>query len=122
MTDAKIFSLLKKLEGQKYTVIYHSSPADVVAEKDTTEQQIVYEAQFEEVMHMGLKRALDGRERNATAGADTRPLFEKYQFWSPGTYLATCSSLQPSSPHLPSRAGCRNAFEGRRILGRNRRQ
>ncbi|KAJ5035328.1 uncharacterized protein L3040_007803 [Drepanopeziza brunnea f. sp. 'multigermtubi'] len=88
--DAKLFSLLRKLEGTQYTVIYHTTPADVVAEQGT--EQIVYEASFEDVVHMDLKRDLSAREKNATVG-DVRPLFEKYQFFSPGLFMGLLVSL-----------------------------
>ncbi|KAI9046489.1 hypothetical protein LZ554_009236 [Drepanopeziza brunnea f. sp. 'monogermtubi'] len=88
--DAKLFSLLRKLEGTQYTVIYHTTPADVVAEQGT--EQIVYEASFEDVVHMDLKRDLGAREKNATVG-DVRPLFEKYQFFSPGLFMGLLVSL-----------------------------
>ena len=43
-----------------------------------------YESDFNEVFHMDLKRNLQARQGNATA-EDMRPLFEKYEFFNPGT-------------------------------------
>lgn len=46
----------------------------------------VYEAMFDEPVHMDLKRSLYSRAagRNSSVPTDTRPLFEKYQFLTPG--------------------------------------
>ncbi|KAI6712242.1 hypothetical protein JHW43_005218 [Diplocarpon mali] len=89
--DAQLFSLLKNLPGSSYTVIYQTTPAAVVPVQ--TEKQIVYEASFAEPLHMDLKRDLWSRGRAETNSTDSRPLFEKYQFLSPGLFMGLLVSL-----------------------------
>jgi len=65
-----------------YTFILLSTPATNVEED---EDYPVYEAIFDDAVHMDLKRNLYARKRNSTGPADPRPLFEKYQFLTPGS-------------------------------------
>lgn len=45
-----------------------------------------YEPEFQDPAHMELRRALDERivDEETSNTTDTRPLFEKYQFFNPG--------------------------------------
>lgn len=63
----------------------------------------MYEAKFLEPLHMDLKRDLWVRERNETNSTDLRPLFEKYQFLSPGmlSFFFTFTFLLQSSLPFP---------------------
>lgn len=85
--DANLYSsLLEYLPiGYKYTVIYTTTPGG-----DTTHESHKYEATFEAPFHTDLKRDLRIRADNSTNGAapDDRPLFEKYQFLTPGLFMA----------------------------------
>jgi hypothetical protein len=50
---------------------------------------MLYEPAFEEPVHMELKRQLVARIPPQTKSNDTRPLFEKYQFFTPGMLLSS---------------------------------
>ncbi|EJP63877.1 Protein big1 [Beauveria bassiana] len=50
-----------------------------------------YEAQFDEAIHMDLRRAIDNK--NSTTGKDNRPLFEKYQFFTPGIFMGIIATI-----------------------------
>merc|ERR1712072_273634 len=96
--DSTLYSLLQGLSsGPKYTVILLSTPATnvspaqaVVSEK---ENSIVYEPKFMEPLHMDLKRDIYARERNESGVVDRRPLFEKYNFLSPGLFMGLLVTL-----------------------------
>jgi hypothetical protein len=76
-SDYKIGQLLEssRKDGD-YTVLFFSDP-----------NEMRYEADFDQPLHVELKRdsnpILIARAPNVT---DPRPLFEKYQFFTPGTY------------------------------------
>jgi hypothetical protein len=72
------------MEGLGYTVIYLSTPIEGVLE----EGEPLYEAVFDEAVHMELKRELGARKGNDSQDVpDLRPLFEKYTFLSPGLFM-----------------------------------
>lgn len=73
-------TLAQRLEdttvGNSYTVVFLSSAGEPA-----------YEIEFDETVRMDLKRHVRGSPlpRRADDGErDTRPLFEKYQFFTPG--------------------------------------
>jgi hypothetical protein len=68
----------------KYTVVYSTTPANVVVSEG-----VPYEADFDIGVHMDLKRALLIRMPPEKLNNDTRPLFEKYQFLTPGWFPAS---------------------------------
>jgi hypothetical protein len=82
--DSSLYSsILKDLpKGYRYTVIYTTTPS--IESTNADNKLITYEPTFpNEAFHMDLKRNMIGsRERSNTT--DSRPLFEKYQFLSPG--------------------------------------
>jgi hypothetical protein len=68
--------------GLSYTVIYTTTPPSGTIEEQT------YEPQFQNPAHVDLKR--DRRAEPSVipwpgVDNDTRPLFEKYQFLTPGS-------------------------------------
>lgn len=65
-------------QTEKYTVIYITTPST------SSHDDILYEAKFQDPLHMDLKRQLMARYPTNTTTNDTRPLFEKYQFFTPG--------------------------------------
>lgn len=69
-----------------YTFILLSTPSTKVEEVD---EGSVYEAAFNDPVHMDLKRSLYARADNSTTKSDQRPLFEKYQFLTPGMWFQT---------------------------------
>lgn len=69
--------ILRKHIGARYdeksfTVLLHA-----------TRPEPAYEAEFDAVIHQDLRRAI--QDRRALLDKDERPLFEKYQFFTPGT-------------------------------------
>ena len=75
--DHELGVLLDTLDGE-YTVIMLSDPNEFKA----------YEPEFVDSVHMDLKRdqpAANARRKDDNqTERDTRPLFEKYQFFTPG--------------------------------------
>lgn len=67
-----------------YTIIYTSTPI-------SAETQITYEPTFQEPLNVELKRRTDlitTRASKDNQTLDARPLFEKYQFFTPGIFMA----------------------------------
>jgi hypothetical protein len=85
-TDAHFYNnFVKDLPvDMKYTVIYSTTPANVVVS-----DEVAYEPTFDIGVHMDLKRALLTRAEPGPRSNDTRPLFEKYQFLTPGPFPCT---------------------------------
>jgi hypothetical protein len=81
LPDYELGRLFDKVQADgDYTVVYFSNPHDFK----------VYEAEFDDPMQIELKRrTVDSqqiqRRKNAT---DNRPLFAKYQFFTPGIFMA----------------------------------
>ncbi|KAH7306063.1 BIG/ATPase V1 complex, subunit S1 [Rhexocercosporidium sp. MPI-PUGE-AT-0058] len=92
--DSKLYQHLHALStGPKYTFILLSTqPSDITPEQ-TTEKAIIYEPKFMEPLHMDLKRDIYARERNVSGTVDRRPLFEKYNFLSPGLFMGLLVTL-----------------------------
>ncbi|KAB8305152.1 hypothetical protein EYC80_004445 [Monilinia laxa] len=72
--------------GPEYTVIYTTTPIGFVLEQDVPESAI-YQAEFDATAHIDLKRDFRVRADNSTNAPDTRPLFEKYQYFTPGIFM-----------------------------------
>ncbi|KAH7408952.1 BIG/ATPase V1 complex, subunit S1 [Cadophora sp. MPI-SDFR-AT-0126] len=90
--DSTLYPLLSGLSsGPKYTVILLTTPATNISpahpQTNEKENSIVYEPKFMEPLHMDLKRDIYARERNESGVVDRRPLFEKYNFLSPGLFM-----------------------------------
>ncbi|KAM3076064.1 hypothetical protein ACMFMG_006420 [Clarireedia jacksonii] len=86
--DAKINTdLLENLSsGPEYTVIYTTTPVGAVIESEDAEP-IVYDVSFDASEHLDLKRDFRVRVDNSTNSTDNRPLFDKYQFFTPGIFM-----------------------------------
>ncbi|KAK3945796.1 BIG/ATPase V1 complex, subunit S1 [Diplogelasinospora grovesii] len=82
--DHELGQLLERLTGG-FTVLLFSDPNEFKA----------YEPEFVEAVHMDLKRAeLDSEKagkKKDNGTYDHRPLFEKYQFFTPGVFMALIS-------------------------------
>ncbi|ODA77394.1 hypothetical protein RJ55_07023 [Drechmeria coniospora] len=78
--DAFLASKLEAAQSSSYTILLYSVP-----------QEPAYEPEFLDLLHMDLKRDMQSvpnvPKKNETL-RDTRPLFEKYQFFSPGSSIA----------------------------------
>ncbi|CZS94052.1 uncharacterized protein RAG0_04082 [Rhynchosporium agropyri] len=96
--DSKLYNGLSAFptSGKSYTVIILSTPApasSIVAEQ-AVEKAIVYESDFMEPLHMDLKRAIYNRAARNESGINRRqPLFEKYNFLSPGLFMGLLVTL-----------------------------
>ncbi|TAQ84535.1 hypothetical protein B7494_g7140 [Chlorociboria aeruginascens] len=76
-------------KGYKYTVIYASTPLTSSILEDYT-----YEPQFPGMEHMDLKRDFGIRDEGGNkTEVDTRPLFEKYQYFTPGIFMGLLVGL-----------------------------
>ena len=90
VSDAFLASVLDVLPSNKYTVIYTTSPTSATPVPQRSESQ-TYEMDsiFQASLHTELRRDLSQHKR-ASAGNITLPdgpLFERYQFLSPGASL-----------------------------------
>ncbi|RAL60929.1 hypothetical protein DID88_010027 [Monilinia fructigena] len=72
--------------GPEYTVIYTTTPIRFVLEQDVPESAI-YQAEFDATAHIDLKRDFRVRADNSIKAPDRRPLFEKYQYFTPGIFM-----------------------------------
>lgn len=68
-----------------YTVIYTTTPLNATLPSLQVEEPL-YEPEFESQEHLDLKRNLMARVVANGNATDDRPLFEKYQFFTPGKY------------------------------------
>lgn len=84
--DAFFASLMRPLLSSNYTVLYTTTPTG--ATEEATEYNM--DSDVQESLHMGLKRDL-GSEFQRRATNQTiidGPLFDKYQFFTPGKWLS----------------------------------
>ncbi|KAL3957901.1 hypothetical protein ACCO45_008479 [Purpureocillium lilacinum] len=68
-----------------YTILFYSTPSEPA-----------YEPEFVDSLHMDLKRDMEGTPRAGNKNStqrDTRPLFEKYQFFTPGIFMGLLVAL-----------------------------
>ncbi|TGO10414.1 hypothetical protein BTUL_0136g00370 [Botrytis tulipae] len=72
--------------GPEYTVIFTTTPIGSVLEQHIFELP-VYNAEFDSTSHIDLKRDFRIRADNSTTEPDRRPLFEKYQYFTPGIFM-----------------------------------
>jgi len=85
--DARINRLLNAIpESASYTVVYISTPLNTTVRKEEQER-VSYESQFQDAVHMDLRRDLKARVPPKINNTDMRPLFEKYQFLTPGLFM-----------------------------------
>ena len=91
-------------KSYSYTFILFSTPSGSIEEHN---ESPAYEAAFNDPVHMDLKRNLYTREANSTKDYDARPLFEKYQFLTPGEFWRAANPFVSTNPanrsvHEPS--------------------
>lgn len=99
--DAFLASVLDLLSSDKYTVVYTTSPSNEAQRSEPVEpESYEMDSLFQSPVHMELKRDLSHHKR-ATDGNVTLPdgpLFERYQFLTPGTL--------PATPNVPFEKIC----------------
>ncbi|KAI1776099.1 BIG1-domain-containing protein [Hypoxylon cercidicola] len=81
--DEEFGMVLEQFEREgSYTVIYAGSPRETPK---------TYTADFQEAVHTELKRSLHGLRQRADNSTRNLPLFEKYQYFSPGIFMGLVS-------------------------------
>jgi hypothetical protein len=68
------------IDGVDYTVFYIGTPINATVSREV----MSYQADFMDTIHMDLKRNLKLRVPSRMNQTDMRPLFETYQFLTPG--------------------------------------
>ncbi|KAL6250441.1 hypothetical protein RBB50_002743 [Rhinocladiella similis] len=94
--DAFFASVLDMLPTQNYTVLYTTARSGVVEVVEPKEYDM--ESQVQESLHIDLKRdlGLDARAGNGAKNNQTMidgPLFDKYQFFTPGIFMGLLVSF-----------------------------
>ncbi|KAJ3522515.1 hypothetical protein NM208_g12826 [Fusarium decemcellulare] len=96
------WNLNKKWMKDSYTVLFVGTPrpqdktASAPEAKAAEAEKTIYEPEFIEPVRMDLKRDVtDGLMRRADNGSviDNRPLFQKYQFFTPGIFMALITAI-----------------------------
>lgn len=84
-SDALIASDLEMASSKSYTIVFYATP-----------REPLYDSEFIAPLHMDMKRGLDGSSVALKANQtelDARPLFEKYQFFTPGIFMGIIVAL-----------------------------
>ncbi|KAF4968866.1 hypothetical protein FSARC_3801 [Fusarium sarcochroum] len=96
----KQWTLSEKWMKDSYTVLFVGTPstqakAASASKKVSESEKTVYESEFVESVHMDLKR--DDSDGTSQAGNktqyDNRPLFQKYQFFTPGIFMGIITAI-----------------------------
>ncbi|KAK2800041.1 hypothetical protein FQN50_008280 [Emmonsiellopsis sp. PD_5] len=88
-------SIITQLPSPKYTVIYTTTPRDFPAgvAGDSTAYEMESEDVYQSPLNMNMKRDNFLHPRQDGEKPDNRPLFEKYQFLSPGIFMGLVAGL-----------------------------
>ncbi|KAK2803619.1 hypothetical protein FQN51_003381 [Onygenales sp. PD_10] len=88
-------SIINQLPSPKYTVIYSTTPRDFPAgvAGDSTAYEMESEDVYQSPLNMNIKRDNFLHSRQDGEKPDNRPLFEKYQFLSPGIFMGLVATL-----------------------------
>lgn len=90
MPDVILQELLAQFKGRSYAVLFATTPvnskAPVAVVHDSVSDVPNYESEFQEPLHSEIKRQTV-RRADGGSKVDRRPLFEKYQFFTPGMNL-----------------------------------
>ena len=91
LPDAFLASVLDVLSSNKFTVIYTTTPPHSPYQPTSDEtESYEMEAQFQAPVHMELKRdfSVHKRASDANITLPDGPLFERYQYFTPGIFPA----------------------------------
>ncbi|KAM0345150.1 hypothetical protein ACHAPU_006785 [Fusarium lateritium] len=89
----------EKWMKDSYTVLFVGTPPAQAksassSKKASASEKTIYEPEFIESMHMDMKRDVsDGLNQAKNSTRDTRSLFEKYQFFTPGIFMAIITAI-----------------------------
>ncbi|MCJ1483605.1 hypothetical protein MMC06_003773 [Schaereria dolodes] len=94
--DAFLSSVIDLLPSTKFSVLYLTTPVSA-DQQNTIAENRVYEMEnvFSPSLHMGLKRDLSTEQRDSSDNITLidGPLFERYQFLSPGIFMGVFIGL-----------------------------
>ncbi|KAF4336163.1 ER BIG1 [Fusarium beomiforme] len=95
---AKMWEESEKLLKDSYTVLFVGTPSTkakaATSKKVSQSEKTTYDPEFIEPLHMDLKRDVSGEaEKPGNTTRDTRGLFEKYQFFTPGIFMGIIIAL-----------------------------
>ncbi|KAG6038188.1 hypothetical protein E4U41_004473 [Claviceps citrina] len=83
--DASVALDLDMASSDSYTILFYATP-----------REPFYDSEFVQPLHMDTSRGLEGAsflQRANKTERDTRPLFEKYQFFTPGIFMGIIVAL-----------------------------
>ncbi|KAF5671532.1 ER BIG1 [Fusarium heterosporum] len=89
----------EKWMKDSYTVLFVGTPSAQAksassSKKASASEKTIYESEFIEPMHMDTKRDVsDDLSQAKNSTRDTRSLFEKYQFFTPGIFMALITAI-----------------------------
>ncbi|KFY15470.1 hypothetical protein V492_01968 [Pseudogymnoascus sp. VKM F-4246] len=90
--DVILQELVAQLKGRSYAVLFATTPANSKAPASVVQHSASdvpnYESEFQEPLHAEIKRHTSVMRRaEDPKPVDRRPLFEKYQFFTPGIFM-----------------------------------
>jgi hypothetical protein len=93
LADAFLADIIDQLPSSKYTLVYITSPREYMqeGESDSGFYDSINDG-VQEPFHMDLKRDYAGYSRQDSSN-NNKPLFEKYQFFGPGSFYPVASWL-----------------------------
>ncbi|KAJ4123302.1 hypothetical protein NW768_009836 [Fusarium equiseti] len=88
----------EKWMKDSYTVLFVGTPSTKAKTASTSKkasgsEKTIYESEFIEPLHMDLKRDVSDGSKAGNNTRDTRGLFEKYQFFTPGIFMALITAI-----------------------------
>ncbi|KAG8525283.1 uncharacterized protein KY384_008927 [Bacidia gigantensis] len=92
--DAYLASILSFMPSPKYTVIYTTTPNTGVVKHTHGDSQLYeMDSLFQSTAHVDLKRDLRNQKRDANVSLPEGPLFERYQFLTPGLFMGILAGI-----------------------------
>ncbi|KFZ08071.1 hypothetical protein V502_09565 [Pseudogymnoascus sp. VKM F-4520 (FW-2644)] len=96
--DVILQELLAQFKGRSYAVLFATTPVNSKVPAPVVQDSVSdvpnYESEFQEPLHSEIKRRIGAMQRAYLANkVDTRPLFEKYQFFTPGIFMGLMVTL-----------------------------
>jgi hypothetical protein len=92
--DSFLHAVISEVGGNKYTVVYASSPAEGYHRSHVHEASADYEMDdhLQSILHTDMKRDLSSGHTLKSNGSDLA-LFDKYEFLSPGVFMGLFISI-----------------------------
>ncbi|OBT59240.1 hypothetical protein VE04_00434 [Pseudogymnoascus sp. 24MN13] len=94
--DVILQELVAQFKGRSYAVLFATTPVNSKAPAPVVHDSVSdvpnYESEFQEPLHSEIKRQT-GAMRRADGTVDAGPLFEKYQFFTPGIFMGLMVTL-----------------------------